>query len=91
MTASKLLTSEQLLALMGQQCVYEGHTCEIIEILDDSELVLQVLEPDTSIQATQYGEGHRTVPMTFILPLFDGEGQLHSDIMQAGIGSLLQD
>lgn len=89
MMASKLLTSEQLLTLIGQQCVYEGHTCEIIEVLDSSELVLQVLEPDTSIQATQYGEGHRTVPMTFILPLFDGEGQLHSEIIQAEITRLL--
>jgi len=49
-----------------------------------------VLNPDTSIQATQYGEGHRAVPMTYILTVFDGEGELHSELIAAGIDILLE-
>jgi len=44
---------------------------------------------DTSIQATQYGEGHRAVPVTYILSVFDGEGELHTELMAAGIDILL--
>jgi len=89
MTANKGLSSKQLLTLIGHQLVYQEDLCEIIEILDECELVLQVLESESSIQATQYGEGHRTVPMTYILPLYDGEGELHAEIILAGIEPLL--
>ncbi|NQY26760.1 MAG: hypothetical protein HRT92_06225 [Piscirickettsiaceae bacterium] len=82
-------TCEQLLSLIGQQLVYQQQQCEIIELLDGCELVLQVLENESSIQATQYGEGHRTVPVTYILPIFDGEGTLHPDLIAAGFSDLI--
>ena len=82
-------SSEKLLTLIGQQVAYQNQQCEIIELLDGCELVLQVLNPNKSIQATQYGEGHRTVPVTHILPIFDGEGELHSDLIAAGLEPLL--
>ena len=82
-------TCEHLLLLLGQQVVYQQQQCEIIELLDGCELVLQVLENDTSIQATQYGEGHRAVPVTHILSIFDGEGNLHQDLIVAGLDVLL--
>ena len=88
MIANNKFTRDKLLTLLGKQLVYQNHKCEIIELLDGCELVLQVLEDGTSIQATQYGEGHRSVPATYILPVFDGEGKLHADIMGAGLGSL---
>jgi len=80
---------DHLLALIGQRVVYQNHQCEIIELLDGCELVLQVLESDKNIQATQYGEGHRPVPVTHILPVFDGEGCLHQDLVAAGLERLL--
>ena len=49
-----------------------------------------MLESDTSIQATQYGEGHRAVPVTYILSVFDGEGELHTELIAAGIDILLE-
>lgn len=90
MSANKKFQCEHLLALLGQQVVYQQQQCEIIELLDGCELVLQVLEADTSIQATQYGEGHRDVPVTYILSVFDGEGELHTELIAAGIDVLLE-
>ena len=80
---------EHLLALIGQQITFHHQRCEIIELLDGCELVLQVLEDESNIQATQYGEGHRSVPVTHILPVFDGEGELHAEIIATGLDQLL--
>ena len=79
----------ELLALIGQQVSYHQHQCEVIELLDGSELVLQVLENDTNIQPTQYGEGHRAVPLTFTLPVYDAAGNLHPELSAAGLDKLL--
>ncbi|OUR71964.1 hypothetical protein A9Q78_08100 [Methylophaga sp. 41_12_T18] len=89
MSANNSYTKQHLLTLIGQQVVYQSQQCEIIELLDDCEFVLQVLEDDTNIQATQYGEGHRTVPVTYVLPVFDGEGDLHTELVAAGLNVLL--
>lgn len=89
MSANSLFSNEDLLALLGQQVTYQQQKCEIIELLDGCELVLQVLESDTSIQATQYGEGHRDVPVTYVLPVCDGEGNLHADLIALGVEALL--
>jgi hypothetical protein len=85
----KKIVMEDLLALIGRQLVFQHQQCEIVELLDDCKFVLQVLENDTNIQATQYGEGHRAVPVTYILPIFDGEGDLHADLLAAGLQNLL--
>ncbi|RKZ79633.1 MAG: hypothetical protein DRQ35_03880 [Gammaproteobacteria bacterium] len=90
MPSENKFTCEHLLILLGQQVVYQQQQCEIIELLDGCELVLQVLQHDTSIQATQYGEGHRAVPVTYVLPVFDGEGDLHADLIAAGLEQLLR-
>ena len=89
MPANKIYTIEHLLTLIGQQVVYQQQQCEIIELLDGCEFVLQVLEDDINIQATQYGEGHRAVPVTYILSVFDGEGELHAELITAGLHLLL--
>jgi hypothetical protein len=80
---------EHLLTLIGQQVLYHNQHCEIVELLDGCQLVLQVLKSEKNIQATQYGEGHRTVPVTHIIPIFDGEGGLHPDLAAAGLENLL--
>ena len=89
MSANNSYTKQHLLTLIGQQVIYHGQQCEIIELMDDCEFVLQVLEDDSNIQATQYGEGHRTVPVTYVLPVFDGEGDLHTELVAAGLNVLL--
>lgn len=86
---NKTIGSEELLALIGQQIFFQHQQCEIVELLDDCKFVLQVLENDRNIQATQYGEGHRTVPVTYILPIFDGVGNLHAELLAAGLQNLL--
>jgi len=83
------ITSDDLLALIGRQITFQQQTCEIVELLDGCQFVLQVLDDDSNIQATQYGEGHRTVPTTYVLPIFDGEGELHVDLLAAGLQALL--
>lgn len=89
MTAKSNLSCDDLLTLIGQQVIYHRHRCEIIELLDDCALVLQVLEADSNIQPTQYGEGHRQVPITYTVPVFDGEGALHAELKAAGLDKLL--
>jgi len=89
MSTNNVVTIEHLLTLIGQQVVFQQQQCEIIELLDGREFVLQVLKDDTSIQATQYGEGHRDVPVTYVLPIFDGEGDLHAELVAAGLDRLL--
>lgn len=89
MSKNNVVTIENLLTLIGQQVVFQHQQCEIIELIDGNEFVLQVLEDDTSIQATQYGEGHRAVPVTYVIPVFDGEGDLHAELLAAGLHLLL--
>ncbi|MFW5451195.1 MAG: hypothetical protein ACKE9I_06315 [Methylophagaceae bacterium] len=91
MPANPKFSHERLLTLIGRQVEYMQQKCEIIELLDDCEFVLQVLKNDTSIQATQYGEGHRAVPVTYTLAVFDGEGDLHPELVAAGLDKLLTD
>ncbi|MBL4638118.1 MAG: hypothetical protein JKY76_02020 [Proteobacteria bacterium] len=89
MPTNNIVTIEHLLTLIGQQVVFQQQQCEIIELLDGREYVLQVLKDNTNIQATQYGEGHRDVPVTYVLPIFDGEGDLHAELVAAGLDRLL--
>lgn len=89
MPAKSNITCDDLLTLIGQQIVYYRQNCEIIELLDGCELVLQVLAAESNIQPTQYGEGHRPVPVTYTVPAFDGEGELHADLKAAGLDKLL--
>ena len=89
MSKNNNVPCEHLLALIGQQVTFRHQRCEVIELLDGCELVLQVLEDDTNIQATQYGEGHRAVPVTYTLPVFDGEGELHAELIASGLDLLL--
>jgi hypothetical protein len=80
---------EHLLTLIGRQVSYHQQQCEIIEVLDGCQLVLQVLDKGSNIQSTQYGEGHRTVPQTHTLNVFDADGALHPDIIAAGLDEAL--
>lgn len=82
------ISSGDLLSLIGQQVTYHRQQCEIIELLDGRELVLQVLEDDHNIQATQHGEGHRKVPVIYTLPVFDGEGEFHAELVASGLDKL---
>tara|TARA_B100000787_G_scaffold47073_1_gene33798 strand:- start:442 stop:723 length:282 start_codon:yes stop_codon:yes gene_type:complete len=80
---NKTIGRQDLLALIGRQIFFQHQQCEIVELLDDCKFVLQVLENDRNIQASQYGEGHRTVPLTYILPIFDGAGNIHTELLAA--------
>ena len=86
---NKTIGRQDLLALIGRQIVFQQQQCEIVELLDDGKFVRQVLENDRNIHATQYGEGHRTVPVTYILPIFDGAGNLHAELLATELQKLL--
>lgn len=86
---NNFITTQDLLALIGRQIVYQQQSCEIVELLDDCQFVLQVLDDESNIQATQYGEGHRKVPMTHVLPIFDGDGELHAELIAVGLQAYL--
>ena len=85
------ITTRDLLALIGRQVVYQQHQCEIIELLDERTLVLQTMVQQVDegdeyqIQATQHGEGHREVPMTFSVAVFDSEGDDHPEFLALGL------
>ena len=83
------ITTDDLLALIGRQVIYQQQLCEIVELLDGCQYVLQALDQQSNIQATQYGEGHRTVPKTYIVSVYDSEGELHADFLAAGLQALL--
>ncbi|KKN38472.1 hypothetical protein LCGC14_0753220 [marine sediment metagenome] len=89
MSPKNNIHSQHLLTLIGQQVIYHQQQCVIIEVLDDKELVLQALDQDQNIQANQYGEGHRNVPVIYTLPAFDAEGNLHAELIAAGLADLL--
>lgn len=87
------ITTQNLLALIGRQVIYQQHQCEIIELLDECTLVLQTViamtpaadsDDGSQIQATQHGEGHREVPMTFSLSAFDVDGELNPELVALG-------
>lgn len=90
MPAKNDFSCDDLLRLIGLQVSYHGHHCEIIELIDDCSLVLQQLETGSHIQPSQYGEGHRTVPVTYTVPVFDAEGELHPELVAAGLAEALR-
>lgn len=56
--------------IIGQNVVYEGYACRIIEVLEEPMfLVLQISTDETIIQPNQYGDAHRRVSETFIIPV----------------------
>lgn len=91
MPAKNDFSCHDLLRLIGQQVSYHGHLCEIIELIDDCSLVLQQLESGSHIQPSQYGEGHRAVPVTYTVPVFDAEGELHPELVAAGLEQPLRE
>ena len=66
-----IISLEQLRGMIGIEIYHNNKTCQVIEVLEDGpSLVLQHLEPDTvSIQTNQYGNAHRRVPETFLIPV----------------------
>lgn len=83
-------TEQDLLTLIGQKVLFHGQRCEVIELIDKNELVLQVLQSDkNTIQASQYGEGHRSVPTTYVLSVFDAQGQFSGEMLASGLVGLL--
>lgn len=60
--------------MIGRHVVYHGYACRIIEILEEQmSLVLQISTNDTIIQPNQFGDAHRRVSETFIIPVFTAD------------------
>jgi len=67
-----LIDPTRLNGLIGQQLLYQGIPCRVIEILDDGPaLVLQDGEEHKVIQADQHGEARRRVPQVFTVAVLN--------------------
>lgn len=66
------LLLQQLRTLVGRKLTYSGHSCQIIEILEQEKaVVLRCEDSERVIQGNQFGEATRRVQRCHTLPLFD--------------------
>lgn len=74
-----VISLSQLRGMIGQQVIYQGYRCQIIEVLEqNTELVLQI-EEHHIIQPDQYGEARRVVPKTLTIPVLTADkAELHT-------------
>lgn len=77
-----VISLTQLRGMIGQQVLYQGHRCVVIEVLEqDTELVLQIEEHHT-IQPDQYGDARRLVPGTLTIPVLTvDKTELHASFL----------
>ncbi len=67
---------DQLRGMIGLLVKHDGRRCLMVEVLEDGpSLVLQSLDPETTIQPDQHGEAHRKVPRVFTVAVLS-EDQL---------------
>jgi hypothetical protein len=71
---------------IGREVNHQGTHCRIIEVLEDGPtLVLQDTGSDRVVQDNRFGEAHRRVPPTFVVPVTyrhpDGSRALHPDFL----------
>jgi hypothetical protein len=68
------ITLSQLRGMIGQTVIVDDKHYLVIEVLEQStELVLQVKQSDTYIQANQHGDAHRVVPTTLTIPVLTAD------------------
>jgi hypothetical protein len=77
-----IISLSQLRGMIGQQVVFQGRRCVIIEVLEqETELVLQIEEHHT-IQPDQYGDAQRVVPGTITIPVLTSDKtELHTSFL----------
>ena len=68
------ITLPSLRNMIGQCVSYQGCTYWIIEVLEEQvALVLRPSSADTIIQLNQFGDAHRRVTETFIIPVLTSD------------------
>ena len=77
-----IISLSQLRGMIGQQVIYQGRRCLVIEVLEqDTELVLQIEEHHT-IQPDQYGDARRLVLGTITVPVLTSDKtELHASFL----------
>lgn len=66
------ITLDQLRGMIGLTVRHQGHTCYVIEVLEDGpSLVLEDRGPVKALQEDQFGDPQRRVPRTFTIPVLD--------------------
>jgi hypothetical protein len=81
------LLLQRLRALLGQTLEYAGHTCQIIEILDqENALVLRCEDSERVIQGNQFGDATRRVKRHHTVQLFDEHHALNP-VIQSWLAS----
>lgn len=71
---------EKLRRKIGMHAWHQGQECCIVELLEDKPALILVAEDTNSIQANQFGNPHRRVPLSFIVQVLSSDGQeLHPD------------
>jgi hypothetical protein len=72
------LLLQQLRTLVGRTLTYSGHSCRIIEILEQEKaVVLRCEDSERIIQGNQFGEATRRVQRCHTVPLFDQHERLN--------------
>lgn len=65
------ITLTQLRGMIGQEVIYQGIACRVIEVLEDGpSLVLEDLSA-RSLQADRFGDPRRHVPDTYTVPVLE--------------------
>ena len=74
---------DRLRGLIGRRVLHRGLVCQVVEILEEGPtLVLRDYESPPTIQPDQFGEAHRLVPRSVILPVWAGAGNLSPEFLE---------
>lgn len=71
---------ETLRKKIGMLVLHLGQECRVVELLEDDPALVLVADDTDSIQADQFGNAHRKVPLTYIIQVLSPDKQeLHPD------------
>lgn len=71
---------EALRKKIGMRVWHLGQECRVVELLEDEPALVLVADDTDSIQADQFGNAHRKVPMSHIVQVLSHDKQeLHPD------------
>lgn len=71
---------EVLRKKIGLRVWHQGQECCVVELLEDEPALILVAGDTDSIQADQFGNAHRKVPMSYIVQVLSHDRrELHPD------------
>lgn len=74
---------EKLRKQIGLRVWHLGQECRVVELLEDEPALVLVASDTDSIQADQFGNAHRKVPMSYIVQVLTHDKQEYHPDYQA--------